>query len=218
MIKTLTRSLCNLQSVHHNIPIHMIILKVSILAVILLGTITVQTEGHAIRTRRESGDHIVSRPIANDTVGELGANAENVDTPFIAETDGGDYVDDNQNLKHVIDNTENNNVNNLQALEKRLQSNVTGTDTTISTSTTTDVNNLIEQDFDAHKNKTATSSNVNSKKSSIDLSKNVVVENVAANATATKDVSQDSHESTENRYVRTFYFSIQQEFPFLTCI
>lgn len=143
---------------------------------LLFATLTETAKGHAVQRKREIIE-IDNLPYANDTIAESGANADESLLPIDAED-----AEDIPIAKHVIENI-NNSTNNSR---------------NVTIKTTTDVNNVIEQEFDghhSHSNKTdapntvLVSSNSTTSKDDSDDTK----------PSFTKDSSHVSHGSIENR-------------------
>lgn len=163
MIKTLTRSLCNLQNVH-------IIKIVSILYVILCTIIIVPAESHAIRPKREIIESVdrINIPISNNT--------DTNDSPY-------PVVEDIEDIHSTKDETDTHSIEIENENEKHNKT---------ALSTTTDVANVIEENFDKQPHRM--DAHVN-KQSPVE---NNISEN-AANISSTKEISHDSHESVANR-------------------
>lgn len=142
---------------------------------LLFATITETVKGHTVQRKREIIE-IDNLPHANETIAESGANVDESLLPTDA-----DDTEDIQIAKDVIE-IKNNSTNSSSS------SNVT-------VKTTTDVNNVIEQEFDGH----------HSHSNKTDAPRTVLIGTNSTNSddttkpSFTKDSSHVSHGSIENR-------------------
>lgn len=142
---------------------------------LLFATITETVKGHTVQRKREIIE-IDNLPHANETIAESDANVDESLLPTDA-----DDTEDIQIAKDVIE-IKNNSTNSSSS------SNVT-------VKTTTDVNNVIEQEFDGH----------HSHSNKTDAPRTVLIGTNSTNSddttkpSFTKDSSHVSHGSIENR-------------------
>lgn len=142
---------------------------------LLFATITETVKGHTVQRKREIIE-IDNLPHANETIAESGANVDESLLPTDA-----DDTEDIQIAKDVIE-IKNNSTNSSSS------SNVT-------VKTTTDVNNVIEQEFDGHHSH----SNKTDAPRTVLIGTNSTDSDDTTKPSFTKDSSHVSHGSIENR-------------------
>lgn len=141
---------------------------------LLFATITETAQGHTVQRKREIIE-IDNLPHTNETIPESGANVDESLLPTDA-----DDAEDIQIAKDVIE-------------IKNNSTNISSSNVTVKT--TTDVNNVIEQEFDGHHSH----SNKTDAPRTVLIGTNSTDSDDTTKPSFTKDSSHVSHGSIENR-------------------